>query len=179
MLSIKEVDLSSSLRYLLKGVTILLFMISPFVFHLLLSYNNVCIENISPTSICLSSKPNIYSYIQEKYWNVGLFNYITPSNALFIAIGTLAIILSVYGITVCYKSWWNLRVHGLYLSFGILVIMTVCFTNIQSSTRFFSTHPIFYYILATFSQRWRTVRIWIVFYYLSGIFLYTVGFPWT
>ena len=127
IVNIKEVDLSSSLRYLLKGVTFLFFMVSPFVFHLLLSYNNVCIENISPPSICLCSFPNIYSYIQEKYWNVGIFNYFTPSNALFIAIGTPAIILSLYGMTVCYKSWWSLRANGLYLSFGILVIMTVCF----------------------------------------------------
>ncbi len=154
-------------------------MVAPFVFHLVFSYNNLCIQNINFPSICDSSFPNMYSYIQQKYWNVGLFNYFTSSNALFIAIGAPAIILSLCGLMACYNSQWNLRIKGLYLSFVILVIMTVCFTNIQSSTRFFSTHPIFYYILAIFSQKWKVVRIWIIFYYFAGIFLYTVGFPWT
>jgi Gpi18-like mannosyltransferase len=178
MLSIKEINLSKACRYLIKGGVILLIMTSPFVFHLLFSYNNICIENTDPPSICAKPLPNIYSYIQQKYWNVGLLHYFTLSNWIFIAIGTPAIILSLYGAATLYRPAWCVQAKGLYLSFLILLVMTVCFTNVQSSTRFFSTHPVFYYILAVLWQ-WRGVRVWIIFYCLGGMFLFTVGFPWT
>jgi phosphatidylinositol glycan class V len=104
IVSIKKLQFSSTLSYLLKGTIILLLMVAPFVFHLVFSYNNLCIQNINFPSICDSSFPNMYSYIQEKYWNVGLFNYFTSSNALFIAIGAPAIILSLCGLMACYNS---------------------------------------------------------------------------
>lgn len=127
----------------------------------------------------MSAFPNIYSYVQEKYWNVGLFNYFQRSNSIFILIGLPAILLSIYGIISQYNSKWGLTQLGIYMSFIILVLTTITMTNLQSSTRFFSTHPFFYFILAKLAQKTRIVRIWVIFYYLLGIFLYTVGFPWT
>ena len=36
-------------------------------------YSIYCVEQPSP--YCFGIFPNVYSYVQEKYWNVGLFKY--------------------------------------------------------------------------------------------------------
>jgi hypothetical protein len=123
--------------------------------------------------------PNIYSYVQEKYWSVGLFSYFKISNWLFIALGLPSIALSIYGVMVLYDTQWSMSKKGLYLSYTLLLLTTIAFTNIQSSTRFFSTHPFFYYSLAFLGLKHRAVRIWTIFYCLLGMFLYPAGFPWT
>lgn len=154
-------------------------MIIPFVHHLVFSFINICVKSDLLPLVCTTTWPNLYSYVQEKYWNVGLFSYFQLNNGFFIVIGAPAIIISTYGVLTHFKSEWNLIEKGIYLSFLILLVMTICFTNIQSSTRFFSTHPIFYLILASLSLKWKLVRFWIMFYCLMGILLYTVAFPWT
>jgi hypothetical protein len=154
-------------------------IIAPFLFHLFFSFLNICLWGHHLPEVCNHPFSNLYSYVQEKYWNVGFLNYFKVSNAAFILIGTPAILISAYGVFTQYNSKWNFRLKGLFLSYFILLLMTIGFTNIQSSTRFFSTHPIFYYFLAIFAEKWRIVRFWIVLYCLMGMYLYTVGFPWT
>jgi hypothetical protein len=100
-------------------------------------------------------------------------------NWIFILIGTPAILVSLLGICKTYDTKWTIKTKGMYLSFVILVLTTISFTNIQSSTRFFSTHPYFYYIIAGYAQRCKIIRFWSIFYCLAGIYLYTLAFPWT
>ena len=84
-------------------------------------------------------------------------------------------------------------VVSILLSFLILWLMTVLFTNVQSSNRFFSSHIGFYLLLAGIlgseSSNEKMGKIWfgvkvllttyIVFYFWMGTILFTVGFPWT
>ena len=121
----------------------------------------------------------MYSYVQNKYWNVGFLNYFKISNLIFIAIGTPSIIIAIYGIKLYYRNFLEDKLRGILLSFVLLLLVIVGWTNIQSSTRFLSTHPLFYYILANLSLKYKVVRVWILFYYLIGIFFYTLAFPWT
>jgi hypothetical protein len=99
-------------------------------------------------------------------------------NIVFILIGTPALLLGLTGLST-YSPTFTLRQKGLFLSFAILLVITIFFTNIQSSTRFFCGHPYFYFVLAQLAFKWRIVRLWSVFYWLTGIFMYVVAFPWT
>jgi len=121
----------------------------------------------------------MYSYVQRKYWNVGFLTYFKISNSIFIAIGMPVVIISIYGLKCYYAHFLQDRFKGILLSFVLLLIVIIGWTNIQSSTRFLSSHPIFYYILGQFSFRHKAIRVWILFYYFIGIFLYTLSFPWT
>lgn len=118
---------------------------------------------------------NVYSYVQAKYWQVGLFRYFQPHNILFIAIGIPALVPAIQ----CLLRWprgASPRLHGLYLSFGILFLVTVCMTNLQSSTRFFSSHPLFYLGIVRLGRAARCIAL---FYCLAGVGLFAAGFPWT
>ena len=128
--------------------------------------------------MCKGSLIIFYGAIQEKYWNVGFLKYYHPGNIVFIIIGAPALLLGFCGLFT-YESRFNLKQTGLFVSFVILFIITTFFTNIQSSTRFFCAHPYFYYTLAKLAMNWRIIRIWSMFYWLTGIFMYVVNFPWT
>lgn len=121
---------------------------------------------------------DFYSYIQERYWNVGFLTYFKPQNIIFILIGTPALIIGLLSLLL-YKTTFNVYENGIYLSFMILYFITAFFTNVQSSTRFFCSHPYFYYALARLSQKSKIVSIWSSFYWLLGMLLFVVAFPWT
>jgi hypothetical protein len=128
--------------------------------------------------MCEKGPFGFYGAVQERYWNVGFLKYFTSGNLLFIIIGTPAVIVAFLGLFY-YEKTFDLRQKGLYLSFSILFVITVFFTNIQSSTRFFCSHPYFYYAMACLSVKLGLVKLWAVFYWIVGIFMYVVGFPWT
>lgn len=65
----------------------------------------------------------------------------------------------------------------------ILLAVTIAFTNIQSSTRFLCSHPLFY-INAVVGMEdrpmWRFwFKGWSLGMCLCGIVLFAIGFPWT
>ena len=150
-------------------------VISPFLLHLTTGYRSLCQDGTS-SSFCASALPNVYSYVQQKYWNVGFLKYYSIGNLVFILIGTPAI---GFGLTFlgCYSRVWNLPGKGLYLSYCLLLAVTVTMTNLQSSTRFLSSHPIFYVGLG--SGQFRLGRIWCLAYCGLGLLLFPLGFPWT
>lgn len=119
--------------------------------------------------------------MQAQYWNVGPLAYYSPNNALFITIGLPAIIISLLLIPRPHR-----QTMGLHLSFLLLLIVTILLTNIQSSTRFLGSHPMFYINMATalHSGRFgRGVQFWVKGWSLGmcvcGMVLFAVGFPWT
>lgn len=66
---------------------------------------------------------------------------------------------------------------GFYLSFWILLTVSIFFANVQSATRFLCSHPIFYICLSSIMKK--TIKIWIIIYYAIGTILFFLGFPWT
>lgn len=50
--------------YFAKGILILVIITSPFIYHLYMSYQNICALNIHPPEICSQNFPNLYSYVQ-------------------------------------------------------------------------------------------------------------------
>ena len=171
-------DLKLSFHALVQGISIIILLLVPFVAHNVLTYVNICESSNHQSSMCLGNLISFYGSVQQKYWNVGFLKYYHPGNIVFIIIGTPAVLLGALGL-FSYEQKFNLNQKGLYLSFVILFVITAFFTNIQSSTRFFCGHPFFYYILAKWALNWRVVRIWSIFYWLTGILMYVVSFPWT
>ena len=124
--------------------------------------------------MCSSFLPNVYAYVQQKYWNVGLFSYYQWGNAVFITLGAPAILVGLRGLSL-YSSNWSTPKKGLYLSYCILLAVTLLMTNLQSSARFLSSHPLFYIAIASS----KTYIRWALIYCGVGMLLFTVGFPWT
>jgi Gpi18-like mannosyltransferase len=121
----------------------------------------------------------MYSYVQQKYWSVGLLQYWNFGNIVFIALGLPAIAVSLIGLVKVYRFSLPVSQQALYLSFLLLLLVTILLTNIQSSTRFLSTHPIFILLLADLAARWSIIRIGILSYYFCGLVMYPVAYPWT
>lgn len=157
----------------------LFIIIAPFCWHLYFSYCNMCKQTESLPNACKQRLPNMYSYVQQKYWNVGVLRYWHFGNIVFISLGLPAIIISIIGLAKLYRFSLPIRQQGLYLSFLLLLLVTVLLTNIQSSTRFFSAHPVFILLLAHLARAWRVIRIWMITYYLCGCVMYSVAYPWT
>jgi len=130
--------------------------------------------------------PNIYSYIQTKYWSVGFLNYYTSTNFLFILIGIPSLLLSFSGffkvfqkLNLKYKTTlYKINFVGIYLSFLILWGVSTFLANVQSSTRFLCSHPMFYIFLATLVKN-KLIKVWIISYNIVGSILFCLGFPWT
>lgn len=173
-----RVSLAESLKTFLKGASIIISLCLPFVLHNLFAFYNICYAAGHKSDMCDGGLLSFYGAVQQRYWAVGFLNYFNLRNTLFIIIGTPAIIVAFLGLFQ-YSSSFNLRQKGLYLSFLILFGITSFFTNIQSSTRFFCGHPFFYYCMACLSMRVGAVKFWAVYYWLIGMFMYVVTFPWT
>jgi Gpi18-like mannosyltransferase len=132
---------------------------------------------------------NVYSYVQKEYWNVGLFTYYDKSNIVFILIGLPSLIFSLIFIV----KPKNIAQTSLQLSFWILLIVTITMTNLQSSTRFLCSHPVFYINCVSFfttelnakgKQKWKEILekvfdMWRLGYFYMGIVLFAMEFPWT
>jgi phosphatidylinositol glycan class V len=138
---------------------------------------------------CSKSLPNLYNFVQKKFWSVGFLSYWKFSNSLFIMLGLPAILLGLGSFKGTIKDLKgsldrnetkkeDLIKYGLELSFVILTLITVFLTNIQSSTRFFSSHVFFYMILGRDAKsKW--LELWIWTYLILGGILFCIGFPWT
>ena len=167
--NLRKVRVKKVINLFFKGSSILLIVLAPFILYLLWAYKRIC-----HTGECLNHF-NVYSYVQAKHWNVGFLTYYTPQNLMFILLGCPALVFSVFSLR-------NMKVikkkKGLILSFCLLLLVIVFYTNIQSSTRFLCSHPVFYVLLSKEIHR-PLIRYWQVSYYLLGMILFTVGFPWT
>jgi Gpi18-like mannosyltransferase len=170
--------ISSSLGAFIQGISIIVILVVPFIAHNFYTYHNICQSANHSSSMCEGGLLSFYGAVQDRYWNVGFLRYFNMGNIVFIIIGTPAVIAGALCL-LQYEKGFDLRQKGLYLSFVILFAITALFTNIQSSTRFFCGHAFFYFAMAKLAQSWRIVRLWAIFYWLTGIFMYVVNFPWT
>lgn len=88
---------------------------------------------------CLSYVPNIYSYIQKTYWNVGLFNYWEVKQLPNFILPLPILYLSVSSI---YSAPARLAPFSLYLLANLFILIFIA--NIQISTRVLSSVPLIY-----------------------------------
>ena len=162
----------------IQGISIIIMLVLPFIAHNIYAFYNICQSSRHQSTMCKGGLLSFYGAVQDQYWNVGFLRYFHMGNIVFIIIGAPAVIAGFLSLFQFNKSF-DLRQKGLYLSFVVLFAVTAVFTNIQSSTRFFCGHAFFYFAMAKLALGWRLVRLWVLFYWLVGIFMYTVNFPWT
>jgi len=82
-------------------------VISPFVLHQAAAYMQFCQGANSP-DWCKRRIPLIYSHVQAKYWNVGLFRYWTISQIpnFLLAAPSLALLV--------WAGWTHMKLQGYY-----------------------------------------------------------------
>ncbi|KAF7428396.1 ER membrane glycoprotein subunit of the GPI transamidase complex-like protein [Pleurotus ostreatus] len=67
-----------SLANLCKSIPLVGMVFAPFIYHHCNAYLAFCLSaDVSAPEWCSRTIPSIYSYVQAKYWNVGLFKYWT------------------------------------------------------------------------------------------------------
>ncbi|OTA62192.1 glycosyltransferase family 76 protein [Hypoxylon sp. EC38] len=112
---------------------------------------------------CTSGLRSIYSFVQERYWNVGFLRYWTPSNIpLFLLAAPMLYLLIRSGLQFIRRplsispeksgsvrsSHLSLLVQSMALSQLILAILAITSYHIQIITRISSAYPLWYLWLA-------------------------------
>lgn len=130
------------------GFLTLCFFVVPFLAYLYSGYHRFCNNTQYPSAFCSSWPPNIYSYVEDKFWEVGFLKYYSTGQPFQVAFGLMTVAVAMTVLLVALKSR-KLKLNDLYstglvASLAIVAIITTFFANVQSGTRFFSTHPLFY-----------------------------------
>lgn len=194
------------------GVLNIVVTIIPFVIVLKKAEQVYCSpDNIhGPIAVwCQGLLPNVYGFIQSRYWDVGFLTYYSISRIFLIIWGlyTFALIgssLFKYAMSLLKLmkapakkpasdstdlsifSYGNLHAHMIYTTF--LLYISVFYAHTQSSTRFFSSDPALYWFIAECLFRANgkksLLSAGLVFFYLvhftiSGSFLFANYIVWT
>lgn len=126
---------------------------------------------------CLRRIPNIYSYVQTKYWNVGAFKYYTLTQLPNFIIAGPMLALSFYGLVnnrdvLLFRTKQKQVIPFYYLWLSLLVFSLV-FVHIQVVNRLFSFLPPVFWTLATLYEnlniKHRKILLSIVGLYYSSI----------
>ena len=86
-----------------------------------------------------------------------------------------------------FNTIWK-KQFELCCSYWLLLFVTICYSNVQSSARFFSSHPMYSINLALFLA-WKSrgrhtlahgaILYYLIFYNVAGIIFFPIRFPWT
>lgn len=142
-----------------------------------------CWDNPNKRPWCTNWIPNIYTYVQEKYWNIGLFRYYEKKQLPNFLLALPSLFLSFEAIIhFGFRKRivpWPFLVHAL-----VLLLVAVPFMHIQVYTRFIaSSSPLFYWYCAEIT-RWKSapsyfVCLYFAFYTMLGTAMFCSYFPWT
>ncbi|KAK8045614.1 GPI mannosyltransferase 2 [Apiospora rasikravindrae] len=139
-----------------------------------LAYQTFCTESSVTATLrpwCQKTLPSIYTFVQEKYWNVGLFRYWTPGNIpLFLLSAPVLFLMMRSGLATLLPRREvapessarsaaglhqqlspddaSLFVGAMALSQVILTTLAITTYHIQIITRIASAYPIWYWWLA-------------------------------
>ncbi|KAK8018958.1 GPI mannosyltransferase 2 [Apiospora marii] len=136
-----------------------------------IAYQTFCTEPSVTVTLrpwCQKTLPSIYTFVQEKYWNVGLFRYWTPGNIpLFFLAAPMLFLMMRSGLAalrprrdmmpearsaaaVTHQAPQNLSlfVGAMALSQVILTTLAITTYHIQIITRIASAYPVWYWWLA-------------------------------
>ncbi|KAK8068669.1 GPI mannosyltransferase 2 [Apiospora phragmitis] len=144
-----------------------------------LAYQKFCTESSGAATIrpwCQKILPSIYTFVQEKYWNVGLFRYWTPGNIpLFLLSVPVLFLIMKSGLETLLPRRrmiapearsaalqlpldTTLFVGAMALSQVILTMLAITTYHIQIITRIASAYPLWYWWLAGQLQQDTTAK---------------------
>lgn len=168
------------------------------IFGVLL-YGNILYCNDTPSPYCTSIMPNIYAYVQEKYWNVGLFKYWELKQIPNFALAFPIIFISVKAIWTylnsdfirfftcgaqCKKIGKSFAENPLVMPFvaywAVNFVILVFVANVQIITRMLCSLPaVYWFICDGFSIRYQWVIGYSLVYLCVGTMLFSNFYPWT
>jgi phosphatidylinositol glycan class V len=139
------------------------------------------------SSICsedLLEAASIYTFVQQKYWNVGLFRYYQLKQVPNFLLAAPALITALQSIRL--SSCTDNIIHRALVAQMISITGTLLlFSHIQISTRLLcASSPLLYITLYSF---WHSPREWVrrlfitymISYIVVGICLHVNFYPWT
>ncbi|KAF9963204.1 hypothetical protein BGZ70_007572 [Mortierella alpina] len=169
-------------------------------------YSLYCLEksNLEQREWCGSTAPLVYTYVQDKYWNVGFMRYYEVKQIPNFLMAAPMVILSASGIA-CYArydprrmltlgrlssvsqtsvpSFMSLATYPYIVLWAVLLMSSITTMHIQIITRAFSCMPpVYWYAAHQFETQakggWtKTVTTFFVMYGLIGIVLFANFFP--
>lgn len=148
--------------------------------------------------ICDITFYRLYSFVQERFWGVGLFKYyqLRKLPNFLLASPMLILVSFIFKYYLeCSKSSSNLIKKGLggqfwnktalllpfILHLLFLTLFSVLFINIEVTTRLVcSSSPLVFWSVCKFPRKWQYVcRIYFGAYFLAGAFAFSNFLPWT
>mgnify|MGYP002787071041 FL=1 len=129
--------------------------VSGFAYYLYTAYCRFCKGN-NPPEWCSSVIPNVYSYVQRKYWDVGFLKYYTVNQIPNFVLAVPLTVLLLKGIYrqvkgdpigfVTFSRRDPLAPHYYHLLF--MIVYTWLFCHVQIINRLFTFMPVVYWIAA-------------------------------
>ncbi|KAL7716412.1 GPI mannosyltransferase 2 [Entamoeba marina] len=196
-----------SLRHCVNTYLLFLANLFPFVLYIYISTTPYC--DITPKPpYCNSFFPNVYSYIQSRYWNQGFLKYWRIHQIPNFLLCSPAVIITLI-VCGCYmfnyfkrhplfmkpfqhssqqkvtKFLYNNDILVYVVHLLALVIFGVFFMHTQVITRFISACPAFYWGIIWLTQQrilswFRYLPIfYCVFYTCFGAVMFSSFYPWT
>ncbi|KAH9260666.1 hypothetical protein BASA81_001133 [Batrachochytrium salamandrivorans] len=135
---------------------------------------------------CDYTVPNIYSFVQAEYWNLGLFSYYEMKQLPNFLVAFPAVALCVGALVRYWKE--GERGTGIPPPFALQMILSLLIAasvmHIQVFTRFIcSSAPMFYWHAAVLTQRETGIAYFVLLYFtfflLLGTSMFCSYFPWT
>jgi len=181
-------------KTILKSLALTAIVSSPFIGHQYLAYLSFCSPEQKP-QWCSKFLPFIYSYVQSKYWNVGLFHYWTINQLpnFILAAPTLLLIFAYCihhlqrilphsgTLTMRSRSFKSLTIdpHAIYSTILCLIFLFASHTQIV--LRLAGSIPLTYWAAAWLISEYHTLGhlwvTWSVIWSLISIVLWSAFLP--
>lgn len=180
----------------------------PFISFQVYAYNLYCSDRSDPSEWCLKTLPISYSYVQQKYWNVGFLRYYQWKQIpnFLLALPIIILVLKTSFDYFQYHSasilrsltstqnkkkrkFASLETNELCFAHVVhsfaLTLFCIFFVHIQVITRMLlSASPVTYWSVASIerkspSNRIKLIKIWFYGYFTIGILLHSNFLPFT
>jgi GPI mannosyltransferase 2 len=156
------------------SVVLILISVSGFMMFQVYGYLEYCQDGARPW--CNRPIPMIYSFVQEHYWNNGLFRYYQLKQLPNFLLATPMIIISVMGLIEYTRRssaspYHNIKFVPTMVLWGVMLVTCVLTMHVQVITRFMSSMPaMFWYVSQLFLDR-PDIRPLLIRYFI----LYSLG----
>lgn len=149
-LMFSPLNLSNFLKGVLAGLTCFFIVASVFfIFTIYVGYEAYCKSAEKVPEWCNSFMPNVYSFVQEKYWQVGFLRTLLGKERVFQSAAWFSIPFNVLGIislVQIFKQHRFLKVAP-YAIYSLLLMLTVALiANAEVNTRVCASVPVVYWV---------------------------------